>query len=148
MVCNPPITSAVLLIEGLTKGHAGHATVDYAAEAITALVKQSLESFLRTSRTPAYAPEKISGILADAITRFDNTLTGDFVNLFPGGLNGLLRMADGQIRQIVDDRSVGGRNWATAVRCLQGSTALLSLTDPTKSHLWIANLGDCQAGTF
>ena len=111
------------------------------------MVKHSLDTYLRASpRTPP-SPDRISSILSDAIVRFDHSITTEFLNLFPGGPAALARMSDGQIRHIIDDRATGGRNTTSAIRCLQGSTALITLTDPAKSNLWVANLGDCQAGT-
>ncbi|KAA1472773.1 protein serine/threonine phosphatase 2C [Dentipellis sp. KUC8613] len=140
-----PMHGGTWVFAAIFDGHVGHHTVDHAAQAMPAMVKHALDSYLRSSSRAAYAPERISSILSDAIVRFDNSITEAFINLFPGGPSTLQRMTDGQIRQIVDDRASGGRNYMTAVRCLQGTTALLTLTDPSKSNLWIANLGDSQA---
>lgn len=126
-------------------GHVGHLTVEHASHTIPAMVKHSLDVYLRSCSRSQFSPDQISNILADAVIRFDHSITSDFFNLFPGGLSALQRMSDEQIRRIIDDRSSGGRNYTAAVKCLQGTTALLTLTDPTKSHLWVLNLGDCQA---
>ncbi|KAI0066226.1 protein serine/threonine phosphatase 2C [Artomyces pyxidatus] len=126
-------------------GHVGHSTVDHAVHTLPAMVKRSLDAYLRTHNA-AFAPDAISKILSDAVVAFDRSLTTDLLNLFPGGPAALHRMSDAQIRQILDDRRAGGgRNAAAAVRCLQGSTAILTLRDPAGAHLWIANLGDSQA---
>lgn len=126
-------------------GHVGHLTVDHAAHAIPAMVKNSLETYLTSSSRGSFTPSHIAKILSDAVVQFDQSVTSNFLNLFPGGPSSLQRMSDEQIRRIVDDRASGGRNYTTAVKCLQGTTALITLTDPGKNHLWILNLGDCQA---
>ena len=43
----------------------------------------------------------------------------------------------------------GSQQDLTAVtRCLQGSTVIVTLTDPSKHNLWTANLGDSQTGMY
>lgn len=119
--------------------------MDHAARAIPSMVKHSLDTYLRSCARSPFSIDQISNILSDAVIRFDRTITSDFINLFPGGPSALQHMSDEQIRSIVDDRSSGANNYTTAVKCMQGTTALLALTDPSKTHLWVANLGDCQA---
>ncbi|TFY73637.1 hypothetical protein EWM64_g10375, partial [Hericium alpestre] len=140
-----PLHGGTWAFTAIFDGHVGHHTVDHAALTIPSMVKHSLDTYLRSSRG-AFAPHQISDILSDAIRGFDNSISEAFMSLFPGGLGALQRMTDAQIRQIVDDRATGnGLNYLAAVRCLQGTTALLALVDPSKKHLWIANVGDCQA---
>ncbi|THH16583.1 hypothetical protein EW146_g4080 [Bondarzewia mesenterica] len=142
-----PLPGGTWVFTAIFDGHAGHATVDHAAQTIPAMVKHSLDAYLRSpSRTP-FSPDRISNILSDVILRFDHSVTTEFLKLFPGGPSALQRLSSGQIKQVIDDRANGGRNMSAAIRCLEGSTALVTLTDPAKSHLWVANLGDCQAGT-
>ena len=124
-------------------GHVGHATVDHASRSLPVMIRRSLESYLR-ARRGSFVPDEISNILADAIVQCDNAITNGFVGLFPGGASAMRSMSDEQIQRVL-------RNPAThtaAMRCLHGSTALLTLTDPGSEHLWIANLGDCQAGGY
>jgi pyruvate dehydrogenase phosphatase len=119
--------------------------VEYAAQSLPALIKQALESLLVSSRGHV-VPAAVSSVLSDCIIRFDHTITADFTRMFPGGPAGLQSMSTSQIRYLFQDRTSAAQNLAAATRCLQGSTALLTLTDPSKQNLWIANLGDCQAG--
>ena len=133
-----------LVLEGHV-GHAGHATVEHAARTLPVLIKQALESLLVSSRGHVL-PAAVSGVLSDCIVRFDHSITTDFTRMFPGGPAGLQSMTSSQIRHLFQDRASAPQNLAAATRCLQGSTALLTLTDPSKHNLWIANLGDCQAG--
>ncbi|KAI0042916.1 protein serine/threonine phosphatase 2C [Auriscalpium vulgare] len=139
-----PMPGGMWTFTAVFDGHAGHSTVDHAVHTLPTMVKGSLESYLRFHRA-SFSPEAISKILSDAIVAFDRSMTTNFLDLFPGGPAAVQRMSDRQIRGVFEDRVAGGRNAALAVRCLQGSTALLTLTDPMRSHLWVANLGDSQA---
>jgi pyruvate dehydrogenase phosphatase len=51
---------------------------------------------------------------------------------------------DEEVKNIIND---DGHNVATVLRCMRGSTALVAITDPSKSNLWVASLGDSAAGT-
>ena len=130
-------------------GHAGHATVDHAFRTLPSMIKQALESLLRSFRGHGLSAG-ISGMLSDCIARFDHSITTDFTRIFPGGPAALQGMSSTQIRHLFQDRMSGpGSQDLTAVtRCLQGSTAIVTLTDPSKHNLWIANLGDSQAGVL
>jgi pyruvate dehydrogenase phosphatase len=137
------------------------------------MIKQALESLLlRSESSPprlgggglggghaggfsgSAAASAISGILSDCIARFDHSITHDFTRIFPGGPAALQGMSSSQIRHLFQDRGMmsGGppgsqQDIMTAVtRCLQGSTVVVTLTDPSKHNLWIANLGDSQTG--
>lgn len=129
-------------------GHAGHATVDHAFRTLPSMIKQALDSLLRNFRGHGGGfSAAISGMLSDCITRFDHSITNDFTRIFPGGPAALQAMSSTQIRHLFQDRMSGpGSQDLTAVtRCLQGSTVIVTLTDPSKHNLWIANLGDSQA---
>ena len=120
--------------------------MEHAARVLPAMIKQALDVLLRSSRGHV-SPSAVSGVLTDCIVKFDRSITTDFTRMFPGGPDGLQRMSSAQIRRIFQDRASGSQNMAAATRCLQGTTALITITDPTKQNIWIANLGDCQAGT-
>jgi hypothetical protein len=118
------------------------------------MIKQALESLLRSFRGHAAGfSAAVSGILADCITRFDHSITNDFTRIFPGGPSpaALQGMSGTQIRHLFQDRTVSGgppgsQDLTAVTRCLQGSTVVVTLTDPSKHNLWIANLGDSQTG--
>lgn len=128
-------------------GHAGHATVEHASRTLPLMIRQALESLLRSFRGHGF-PAAVSGVLSDCITRFDQSITADFTRMFPGGPAGLRNMSSTQIRHLFQDNMLGSQNLTAVKRCLQGSTVTLTLTDPSKHSLWIANLGDCQAGVL
>ena len=124
------------------------------------MIKQALESLLRSSssfRGHGGFSAAISGILSDCITRFDHSITTDFTRIFPGGPAALQGMSSAQIRHLLfQDRMhatttmsggpPGSQDLTAVTRCLQGSTVIVTLTDPAKHNLWIANLGDSQTG--
>ncbi|KAF8499801.1 protein serine/threonine phosphatase 2C [Russula emetica] len=155
-----PPSGGTWVFTALFDGHAGHATVEHAFRTLPYMIKQALESFLRSFRGHAAGfSAAISGILSDCITRFDHSITNDFTRIFPGGPAALQGMSSTQIRHLfqIQDRSssssmsggplpAGGssQDLTAVTRCLQGSTVILTLTDPSKHNLWIANLGDSQ----
>jgi hypothetical protein len=138
------------------------------------MIKQALESLLRSSSFRGQHgghhghhghhgggggsfSAAISGILSDCITRFDHSITTDFTRIFPGGPAALQGMSSAQIRHLFQDRmsaSGGGppggsqQDLTAVTRCLQGSTVIVTLTDPSKHNLWTANLGDSQTGMY
>jgi pyruvate dehydrogenase phosphatase len=126
-------------------GHAGHATVEHASRTLPFMIRQALESLLRSFRGHGF-PAAVSRLLSDCVTRFDHSITADFMRMFPGGPASLQGMSGTQVRNLFQDRTSGAQNLTAATRCLQGSTVILTLTDPSKHNLWITNLGDCQAG--
>ena len=119
--------------------------MEHASRTLPPMIKQALESLVRSFRGHMF-PAAVSGVLSDCITRFDHSITADFTRMFPGGPAALQGMSSTQIRHLFQDRASGPRNLTAVTRCLQGSTVILTLTDPSRHNLWIANLGDCQAG--
>lgn len=88
----------------------------------------------------------VSKVLVDAISELDNTITRDILEMFPGGPEELEKLSDEQIDTIVNDFGSGGVNNAKLLLGMRGSTVLVSLVDPSSSNLYVASLGDCQAG--
>ena len=129
-------------------GHGGHDTVNYISEAIPSRVQNSLRSLLLRISPNSIGEnhEAISRILRDAIVETDRALTNDFVRLLPQGGDAVSRTSERAIRAALNSGSLGIEGTPLALkRCMQGSTALLALVDPTEKHMWVANLGDCRA---
>ena len=100
-----------------------------------------------------------------AISEVDDAITRDIVGLFPGGpeqtpgcqivdarslatqIRQIEELSDDEIHAIVNDMQAGGVNNAKVLRGMRGSTVLVSLVDPSGRNLWVASLGDCQAGS-
>jgi len=121
--------------------------VDHASRTLPSMIRQALNSFLRSFRGQGF-PAAVSGVLSDCITRFDQSITTDFTRMFPGGPASLQGMSSTQIRHLLQNRTSLPQGMTVVTRCLQGSTVILTLTDPSKHNLWIANLGDGQAGVL
>ncbi|KDQ57569.1 hypothetical protein JAAARDRAFT_130764 [Jaapia argillacea MUCL 33604] len=125
---------------GVFDGHAGQEAVDYTVANLPNLIKQSLETAVTSSHE--IGSSTISQLLADSIQQLDDSLTHGLLDLFPGGPDAISRLTDADIQSIVND---GGENSRKVVRCMRGTTALVSLIDPRQENLWVASLGDCQA---
>ena len=91
-------------------------------------------------------PGSISNLLSNVITSYDDSLTKDLYNIFPGGLEELSKLSDNEVKAVIHDSAANGPNHTKVARCMQGSTVLVSLIDPNHDNIWVASLGDCQAG--
>ena len=91
-------------------------------------------------------PISISNLLSKVIISYDDSLTKDLYDVFPGGLEELRKLSDDEVKAVIHDSATNGPNHAKVARCMQGSTVLISLIDPNRGNIWVASLGDCQAG--
>lgn len=91
-------------------------------------------------------PTSISNLLSKVIISYDDSLTKDLYDIFPGGLEELRKLSDDEVKAVIHDSATNGPNHAKVARCMQGSTVLISLIDPNRDNIWVASLGDCQAG--
>jgi pyruvate dehydrogenase phosphatase len=91
-------------------------------------------------------PDAIRNILSIAITSFDEAIAGDVLDLFPGGIASLASLSDEEIQRVINDFDGTGENYKKARLCMYGTTALVALVDPKHENLWVAGLGDCEAG--
>jgi pyruvate dehydrogenase phosphatase len=127
-----------LLINGRA-GHAGHETADFAVSALP----------IQISAAVANASKKdIPAILRRTIMSFDEKIASDIVTLFPEDV--LPHLSIDEIAKITNDRDPKtgvGKNNQIILRGMRGTTALIVLVDKERENLWVANLGDCQAGT-
>ncbi|KAJ6499436.1 phosphatase 2C-like domain-containing protein [Mycena sanguinolenta] len=121
-------------------GHVNHDTVDYVAENLPKTLKRNLGAALRESGNREIPPARVSQILRDSIVQLDDSISSNFLDIFPRDLRRLSRMSDGQVQNIFQRDSVGRSHRAVA-RCLGGTTLVLSLTDPNEKNVWVANLG-------
>ena len=88
----------------------------------------------------------MSDLLSKAVVAYDDSLTKELYGIFPGGRDELSKLSDDEIKAVIHDSAAGGPNHAKVARCMQGSTVLVSLIDPNRDNIWVASLGDCQAG--
>jgi pyruvate dehydrogenase phosphatase len=128
--------------DAATPGHLGEDTAAHAAYHLPIMVEEALLAApgARAGRVDA---AEVATLLETAIAAFDEAIARDVLRMLPGGLAGLARMPDGDISRIIND---GGDNLRKTRLAMYGTTALIALVDPSREHLWLANLGDCQAG--
>lgn len=86
-------------------------------------------------------PSLISDALTQVIADFDRSIGDALLRIFPDNL-ALMDMDDDDVKNIIND---DGPVSAAVLHCMRGSTALISLTDPSISNLWVASLGDSAA---
>lgn len=127
-------------------GHAGEETVDYVLEALPSTIQNFLSNAIRSAGENGLSHDEVSKVLVNSISEIDNAITRDILEMFPGGVEALEKLSDEQIDAIVNDFESGGVNNAKLLRGMRGSTVLVSLTDPSGNNLYVASLGDCQAG--
>ncbi|KAG7086404.1 hypothetical protein E1B28_002359 [Marasmius oreades] len=131
-------------LTGVFDGHLGDVTVEHVSHHLPIIIQEFLQNAFENEPSRLSDPTFISDSFSRSITAFDDAIAGDVLNLF-GGIEGLSKYSDAQIRQIINDRHKGGANYTKARLNMYGTTALVALVDPDYKNLWIANLGDCKA---
>ncbi|KAI0356170.1 protein serine/threonine phosphatase 2C [Trametes cingulata] len=127
-------------------GHMNHDTVDHISAALGPYLKDSLAAALRSRPSSSALPSLVSGIVKHALEYLDGRLVSDFLNLFPSTEPQKLRALEAsRVKQLLRDTSGENSGYRRTARAFGGTTALVSLVDPTKSHLWVGNVGDCVA---
>ena len=124
------------------KGHLGDLTVEHTAYHLPIIVKELLSS---SPPERLQDPAEVSKILSEATTSFDHAIAGDILKVFPAGIKALADMPHSMIQAIIN-RNADPQFLKKARLCMYGTTALIALVDPDHQNLWVANVGDCQAG--
>lgn len=91
------------------------------------------------------SPDTIIALLYDSIVETDSMITREFLSMFPKSRDAFAQLTDKEIEVILEHDETTSNSLNT-LRCLSGSTALLTLLNPPRTQLWVANLGDCRAG--
>ncbi|KAI5120928.1 hypothetical protein M0805_002908 [Coniferiporia weirii] len=136
---------ALWTLTGVFDGHLGEATVDHVAHHLPVIVQEFLEEAVSKNPASIGDPAFVSALLKRAFVSFDRDIANDVLELFPGGVASLDRLSDDYIRSVINDHENGLQNYRKVQLNMYGTTALLALVDPRREHLWVANLGDCQA---
>lgn len=123
-----------------------HDCVDFVSIRFGPYLKGLLEASLRTCSSPSALPSLVSSLLKQALEHIDQTLVSDFVGLFPRELNAIRRVHAIRARDLLNDKGGDNSGYHKTARAFGGSTALVTLVDPRRRHLWVANVGDCVAG--
>jgi len=125
-------------------GHLGDVTVEHVAHHLPIVLEEALQKAYATKRHSLSDPSFISALLSTSILAFDEAMASDVLDLF-GGLEGLSKRSDAEIRRIINDQHLGGENFRKTRLNMYGTTAIIALTDPKHDNLWVASVGDCQA---
>ena len=125
----------------------GEDTVQHVFYHLPRIIQDYLLDVFKENPSLNIAPDFISDLISHAINSFDEAITADVLNLFPGGIESLSKYSDEEIQKIINDQDKGGLNYRKARLCMYGTTALVALVDPDRENLWVANVGDCRAST-
>ncbi|OAX44162.1 protein serine/threonine phosphatase 2C [Rhizopogon vinicolor AM-OR11-026] len=123
-------------------GHGGEEAVDYVIEELPSFIRTALIKALTDAGTTPIGHSTVSSLLQSSIQAVDDALTNAVKRLFPDEV-ALAALTDEQIKSTIN--SPFNANNLAILRCMRGTTALVSLVDPKKENLWVASLGDCQA---
>ncbi|EIW82990.1 protein serine threonine phosphatase 2C [Coniophora puteana RWD-64-598 SS2] len=137
-----PLSNGTWTLAAVFDGHGGADTAEYVVTTYPGILKGMLTTALAAG---TLEPAAVSHLLANSVKGIDDSITQDLLDLFPGGEEAVLKLSDDQISAVINDHESGGKNNAKVIRCLRGTTALVSLVDPGAKNLWVASLGDCQA---
>jgi pyruvate dehydrogenase phosphatase len=128
-------------------GHLGDVTVEHVSYHLPIIVEEFLHGALEQNPERELTPDYIGDLFSQSILAFDDAIAHDVLDLFGGTVEQLEKYSDDEIKEIINDQHLGGANWRNARLCMYGTTALVALVDPEHVNLWVANLGDCQAGS-
>lgn len=117
--------------------------MNYVLEELPRRIKTSLTLLLSTRAT--YSPDDISNVLVEAIADLDNSLLRELMDILGPDLEETEETLS-EIESLVGGLAPDDLNTARLLRCMRGSTVLVSLVDSSGRNLWVASLGDCQAG--
>jgi pyruvate dehydrogenase phosphatase len=136
-------THTLILPKNRLLGHAGDETAELAVKTLPSDLQDRLGKALasRSSDITSIVP----AVIQETLTSFDESLVSDLKSIFPGGIDEIQKLSDAEIKAVINDSDRGGVNNAVVLRCMRGSTALISLIDP-HHNVYVASLGDCQAG--
>jgi len=118
--------------------------VDHTVQNLPPKILQGLTDALAQlpSDTEILAPEVVEKVLIGSIEDFDNAMLSELLEVFPGGPDEIEKLLNAEIAAVTNTP----HNLPKVVRGMKGTTALISLVDPSGENLWVASLGDCQAG--
>ncbi|KAI0743790.1 protein serine/threonine phosphatase 2C [Daedaleopsis nitida] len=128
-------------------GHMNHDTVDHVSTTFGPRLKGALQAALRLNPSPTSLSALVSDLLKQSLVRTDEDVIAAFLDTFPTrDQTALARLEPGRVREVLSeqkDREDSG--YRKTSRAFGGTTALVTLVDPARRHVWVANVGDCVA---
>ncbi|KAF9067462.1 phosphatase 2C-like domain-containing protein [Rhodocollybia butyracea] len=134
----PLLNGSVWKLRAIFDGHLGHETVDHAAEHLPNMIRSRLQACTDIK------PESVSLILSETIRIYDESLAANALSILPHE-DKLSNLSDEELQNIINNTTTGGQNHSAILRCMQGTTVIIALTNPGNEDLWIASLGDSYA---
>lgn len=125
-----------------------HDTVDHVSAVVGPHLKSLLDGALRARPPPAALPALVGDLMRRTLKHVDDGLLTEFLALLPRDPDALARLDPARVRAVLNDKSGRAGGYRRTARAFGGSTALITLVDPTRAHLWVANVGDCVAGEW
>ena len=131
--------------------HTGHYTDELSDYAAKVLPQQLCERIARNVSSDDDLPAAVEEALLKGIREFDASLIDEVYNLFPEGAQ--TDWDDGfwdepyWIFDALGGRSKESEKFRTARRAVVGTTTLVAFIDQAKENIWVASLGDSEAGT-
>lgn len=119
------------LLPSSVPGHAGEETAEYVSQ----LLPTAIESALASHPNIASTPQAVSDLLVKTIKDIDDAIVNDLFAILPPQQD-LAQLTNDQVKGLINDADRGAVNITKVLRCMRGSTALVSLIDPSQSHLW------------
>ncbi|KAH7320452.1 phosphatase 2C-like domain-containing protein [Rhizoctonia solani] len=120
---------------GVFDGHAGEECAEHAMKNLPEHIQKTLS--LSTGET-------LDAQLINAFVSFDNAIIQSVRDIFADP-ESLASMPAEQLEAMVNDHASGGTNYKKIILAMRGTTAVVSLIDSSRKHLWVAGVGDSRA---
>ncbi|KAJ7362261.1 hypothetical protein DFH08DRAFT_321263 [Mycena albidolilacea] len=135
----PHLEQGIIIAIFDVDGHCGSQLSDFAAQKLPALLSERLRA----------DNVDVEAVMKDTIEEFDRSLLLPLLGLFDEGedwsdpkwLN-----TETEVYPRIGDPDKDDERYAAGMRATVGSTALIAFLDKQRKYLWVASLGDCDAG--
>ncbi|KAJ1301916.1 hypothetical protein OPQ81_000755 [Rhizoctonia solani] len=122
-------------LAGVFDGHAGEECAEYAMKFLPAHIQKTVSSS---------KDEDFNARLVNSFVSFDDTIIRPVLEMFPDS-TALASSPAEQLDATINDQESGGANYKKIILAMRGTTAVVSLVDPSRKNLWVAGVGDSRA---
>ena len=124
-----------------------HDTADHVSAVVGPSLKKQLDATIRARPAETALPSLVGDAMRRTLQDVDAALIADFLALLPRDAEAVGRLEPARAKAILNDKSSANGGHGRTARAFGGTTALVALVDPGRRQLWVANVGDCVAGT-